>query len=122
MVTSKRYDNEKLIEECFYDSSNVVYSKLLDNKDALKTLFVVFSSGDQYRYDDVSVTAYLSFREEESTGKGLNKYIACRLNGKPKYKYEKVGKVNLEELKLLREALEPKEEIAEQETDAQTEV
>ena len=66
MVTSKRYDNEKLIEECFYDSSNVVYSKLLDNKDALKTLFVVFSSGDQYRYDDVSVTDYLSFREEES--------------------------------------------------------
>lgn len=124
MVTFKNYDNVNLIEECFYDSSNILYSKLLDKKDELKTLYIVFSNGQQYRYDNVSVTDYLSFRNEESTGKALNKYISRKgIDGKPKYAYEKVEAMSREQVDTRRSELQILTEGSEQsvQTDNQEE-
>lgn len=81
------------VDYTWYDSSNIVYSECIDNNDALKTLKVVFSNGTQYQYNDVDVRHYLMFRNDQSQGKALNKYI--KSNG---YEYAKLENANLQEI------------------------
>lgn len=84
------------IDKAWYNSSNIVYSECIDNKDALKTVKITFKNGTEYSYFDVPVQDYLMFREDASQGKALNKFIKS-------YKYEKhEEKRNLE---LLNEEL-----------------
>ena len=87
------YSSKDSIDYTWYDSSTVKYSKCIDNADALKTLFVVFSNGRQYKYDDVDVNDYLLFREGLSSGKALNQYIKNK-----SYEYTKCEDANVEQL------------------------
>lgn len=73
------------VDKTWYNSSNVVYSECLDPEDDFKELKVVFANGNTYKYKDVDVNDYLLFREAESQGKALNKYIKSK-----GYEYEKM--------------------------------
>jgi hypothetical protein len=58
--------------ECLYDSSNIVASKYV-TKD--KKLALIFKSGRQYVYSDVTFIDYNKFETSESQGKTLNTII-----------------------------------------------
>ncbi len=91
MIKFNYYSNN--VDYTWYESSNIVYSECIDNDNALKTLKVVFSTGTQYQYNDVDVRDYLMFRNDQSQGKALNKYI--KGNG---YEYVKLENANLQEI------------------------
>lgn len=86
------------VDRTWYESSNVKYSECLDYENKLKTLRVVFNNGTQYEYKDVNVNDYLLFREDESQGKAINKYIKAK-----NYAFEKLENKNMS---LLTEELE----------------
>jgi hypothetical protein len=86
------YYNNKL-DKTWYSSSNIKYSECYDNENSLKTLRVVFNNGTQYLYEKVNVRDYLLFREDESQGKALNKYIKAK-----DYEYQKIEDVNIEDI------------------------
>lgn len=98
MLLKKFYNEEEKHEECFYKSSNICYSKCLDNEDALKTLKVIFNNGAVYLYKGVDVKDYLKFRESESQGKALYSYISNKVDGKPKYEYVRMSDVSISEV------------------------
>lgn len=91
MIKFNYYSNN--VDYTWYESSNIAYSECIDNDNALKTLKVVFSTGTQYQYNDVDVRDYLMFRNDQSQGKALNKYI--KSNG---YEYVKLENANLQEI------------------------
>lgn len=107
MLLFRYYDKDKKIDRAWYDSSNIIYSECDDNKDALKTLRIVFKKGDMYEYKEVDVNDYLMFMNgglDGSNGKAFYKFI------KPKYEVEKINSVTLdwinEELAKYREIKE----------------
>lgn len=65
--------------ECLYDSSNVLGSKYVKDQ---KKLAVIFKSGMQYVYSNVTNEDYKKFESGESQGKLLNTIIK-------KYTFEK---------------------------------
>ena len=65
--------------ENIYDSTNVMATKYDINK---RKLAVIFGSGHQYLYHDVTLEDYRKFEADESQGKAIHKYIK-------KYKYDK---------------------------------
>jgi hypothetical protein len=67
--------------ENIYDSSNVLASKYDVNQ---RKLAIIFESGHQYLYHDVTLEDYQKFESDESQGKAIHKYIK-------KYKNEKAG-------------------------------
>jgi len=58
--------------ECLYDSSNIVASKYV-TKD--KKLALIFKSGRQYVYSDVTFIDYNKFETSESQGRTFNTII-----------------------------------------------
>jgi len=82
------------VDYCWYDSTNVIYTECIDNKNKPKTLKVVFSNGTQYQYNDVNVNDYLLLREASSQGKALNRLIKEK-----KYEYVKLENADLEAIK-----------------------
>lgn len=101
LIISK-YNEQDRIEKSFYDSSNLIYSELKDNKDDFKDLKVVFSDGRVYVYNKISSINYVLFKNALSQGKALFKYIATK-----ECSYQKLDNVNVglleEEKKLLLE-------------------
>lgn len=93
------------VDKVWYNSSNIVYSECIDNRDALKEVKVVFKNGNEYSYLDVKVQDYLMFREDASQGKALNKFLK-------QYEYKKHEEKR--DLELLKEELENNLEIAKQ--------
>lgn len=91
-----KYENE--VDKAWYDSSNVIYSECVDNKNDYKDLFVTFKSGDTYHYKNVTVQDYLMFRSDVSQGKALNKFITKKVDGKFVYEYEKKEKKDVSKL------------------------
>lgn len=89
-IRTNLYENK--IDYCWYDSSNILYSECVDNKDDFKTLYIIFKNGIKYVYKNVNVNDYLMFRTDLSQGVALNKYLK-------KYDYEKLETINLSELK-----------------------
>ncbi len=89
----EKKNNTTGIQHSWYDSSNIKYSKCIDEEGKLKILDVVFSNGTQYRYKDVNVNDVLLFENDSSQGKALNRLIKDK-----KYKYEKLENANLEEI------------------------
>ena len=83
------YEND--LDTAWYDSSNIIYSECDDVTDGLKVLRVTFKNGSTYQYKDVDVNDYLLFRENESQGKALNKFIK-------KYAYEKLDDKDVKEI------------------------
>lgn len=77
MILNKHEENGKI--ENIYDSTNVMASKYDINE---RKLAVIFGSGAQYLYHDVTLEDYRKFERDESQGKAIHKYIK-------KYKSEK---------------------------------
>ena len=65
--------------ENIYDSTNVIATKYDSNK---RKLAVIFGSGQQYLYHDVTLEDYRKFESDDSQGKAIHKYIR-------KYKFDK---------------------------------
>lgn len=99
MLIAKKWNEESRIEECFYESSNVFYSACYDKLDDLKQLTIVFKNGQQYVYNDIEVQDYIMFRDSQSQGSALNKFITIKPNGKAKYSYKRLSPVDLDEYK-----------------------
>jgi hypothetical protein len=95
-VLRSDYNLEKHIDEVWYESSNVIYSKFKENEeDNTGTLEVVFKGGKRYEYQKVVYQDYLSFKRglvEGSSGKAFNEYII------KKYKGEKLDDASVDEL------------------------
>jgi len=87
----EKYENNA--QYCWYDSTNVLFSKCFDNNPDLKALKVVFKNGATYMYKDVFVDDYTMFRDSDSTGSSFNKYIV------KKYKGVRIQDTDLVELK-----------------------
>ena len=101
-IIGKYYDSKTKTDKVWYESSNVVFSKFIENEfDNNGQLYVTFKNGATYHYKDVDmVTDYLLFKHggiDNSQGKTLNKQI------KGKYEYERVEDMDV---KLLAEELE----------------
>ena len=106
MILFRQYDKENRIDKAWYDSSNIVYSECDDHINALKTLRIVFKTGDMYEYENVDVNDYLMFMAgwlDGSNGKAFYKFIRNKYDG------NKLGPVNLEELKQKIESLKEQE-------------
>ena len=89
MKIYNRYIDSK---DCtWYDSSNVYYSECQDSQDDVKQLKVVFKGGQTYLYKDVSIHDYIMFRDSDSNGSAIHKYIK-------KYSYVRLPDVNISEL------------------------
>jgi hypothetical protein len=95
-VLRKEYNLETHVDEVWYDSTNVVYSRFEENENEnMGDLYVVFKAGKQYIYKNVSYADYLYFKNglvEGSSGKALNEYIIKR------YKGEKTDDADITEL------------------------
>ena len=110
-IIFEKYDNENLIDYCWYDSSNVKFSKCYDKKDDYKDIDVTFKDGRTYRYFNVIVQDYILFKHggvDNSQGKALNKFIK-------KYKCERIedndiSKLNEECQLLIEESKKDKDE------------
>lgn len=87
---NKNGDN---VDRTWFDSSTIKYSECIDKSNELKTLKVTFNNGTQYEYKKINVNDYLLFRENVSTGKGLNKYIKLK-----EYEYEKIENADIDAL------------------------
>lgn len=75
---------------CYFDSSNILCCKY---KRDTKQLAVIFKSGTQYVYENVTIYTFQRFKVSKSQGKGLNKHI------KGKFDYSKVeGKIDTKPL------------------------
>ena len=104
------------IEHCWYESSNIFYTKVDFSKSEKKILneipglsfnvptvdvLVVFNRGAQYLYKGVEIHDYTSFvnvlnREDSSSiGKSFNKFIK-------NYPFEKLEKIDISELEKIR--------------------
>jgi hypothetical protein len=77
MILNKFEQDGKI--ENIYDSTNVLASKYDINEGKLA---IIFGSGAQYLYHDVTFEDYRKFERDESQGKAIHKYIK-------KYKNEK---------------------------------
>lgn len=95
-VLRSDYDLEKHVDEVWYESSNVIFSRFTENEEKnTGTLEVVFKGGKLYEYKEVAYQDYLSFKRglvEGSSGKAFNEYII------KKYKGEKLDEVSIDEL------------------------
>ena len=117
-IIGKSYDEQTRTDKVWYESSNVFFSKFVENEfDNNGQLYVTFKNGATYHYKDVDmVTDYLLFKHggiDNSQGKTLNKQI------KGKYEYERVEDVSIdlltEELKKINN--QPEDTDAEQDTE-----
>ena len=70
MILLKHEENGSI--ECLYESSNVLGSKYIINE---KKLAVIFKSGSQYVYNDVTYDEYRKFELAKSQGKILNSVV-----------------------------------------------
>lgn len=73
MKLYSKYENSQ--EFCWYDSSNIIFSKCYDNPGDCKVVKIIFKNGRTYLYKDVDVNDYIMFRDAESNGSAFTKYI-----------------------------------------------
>ena len=81
------------VDYTWYNSSNIKYSECIDKDGELKTLNIVLSNGTQYQYVGLTVQDYLLFRDSDSQGKALNKYIKAK-----GYEFKKLDDANLDDI------------------------
>lgn len=72
MKLFSKYENSQ--ELCWYDSTNIIFSKCYDNP-YCKVVKIIFKNGRTYLYRDVDATDYVMFRDSESNGSAFTKYI-----------------------------------------------
>ena len=73
MKIYSKYENSQ--EFCWYDSTNVMFSKFYDNQGSSNVLKVIFKQGQTYLYKDVDANDYVMFRDADSNGSAFSKYI-----------------------------------------------
>jgi len=83
----KRQEKDNIIK-ALYDSSNILASTYDSNKN---NLTIMFKSGTQYKYSNVSKSDYMRFEIAESQGSVFNTHIK-------KYAFEKLGNVDATEI------------------------
>ena len=71
-LTYNKYLNRQ--DHCWYDSSNIVYSKFFDIGGPT-SMKIVFKGGRTYLYRDVDPNDYIQFKLAESNGEAFNKFI-----------------------------------------------
>ena len=97
----KRKEKENKVK-AIYDSSNILASTYdLNNGD----LTLIFKSGSQYKYPNVSKSDYMRFEIAESQGKVFNTHIK-------KYTFEKMDNFDVGEISVEIETLANKEKEA----------
>lgn len=105
MLIFKHYDEEKHIQEAWYDSSMIAYTLMTeDEKENKGDLFVTFKNGSTYKYKNVEFGDYvllLCGGTDISQGKTMNKVI------KKKYDFERVE--DKDTLRLMQRMSELKE-------------
>ena len=92
MILNKHVNEGKI--ENIYDSTNVIATKY---DMGINKLAVIFGSGQQYLYHDVTMEDYQKFEDSDSQGKAIHKYIK-------KYKNEK--STNLVDVTIIKEQIE----------------
>lgn len=94
---SKIYENySNNIQCCWYDSSNVIFSKCYDNDGDEKVVKIIFKNGRTYLYKGVNVYDYINFRDAQSNGSAFNKYMS-------KYTAVRIQDTDLDKLNELKE-------------------
>ena len=87
MLLYKHYDEKEGVQEVWYDSSMIVYTRMTEDEHENKgDLYVTFKNGATYKYKDVTFGDYVLLLyggTDVSQGKTMNKII------KPKYQYER---------------------------------
>lgn len=108
-VIVNKYDEEKEIFYSFYESSNILYSELIEKKDKLKDLIVVFKGGRCYKYFDIHVQDGLYFSyglKNNSIGESFNNIII-----KKGYRFEKLENADLNKLNEFKEQIIQEQEL-----------
>ena len=95
MIKYNKYINNE--DYTWYNSSNVIFSKCYDNSTDTKTIKLVFKNGRTYVYKDVNVSDYLNFKNAQSNGEAVNKYII------KKYQGVRISDTNIEDLDNLQQ-------------------
>jgi len=73
MLVLRKVKDDSQIIESYYKSSNILYSAYNQTNGELN---IVFNSGRQYTYEDVSIKEFIKFEKDDSQGKYFNKNIA----------------------------------------------
>jgi hypothetical protein len=92
MLIFSKYIEDK-IDMAWFDSSNIVYAECDESDTAEKTVRVTFKNGSQYEYYKVNVNDWVMFKNADSQGKALNKYIK-----KDSYEYKKIWDNDIESI------------------------
>ena len=95
MKLYSKYENSQ--EFCWYDSSNIIFSKCYDNPGDCKVVKIIFKNGRTYLYKDVDVNDYIMFRDAESNGSAFTKYIK-------KYAATRIQDTDLSKLEELKDS------------------
>lgn len=94
MILKKIYNEKEHIQEIWYDSTMIYYTKMVEDEfENIGDLYVTFKNGTTYKYSKVSFEDYMVFiggGTDASQGKTLNKVI------KSKYEYEKIGNADMQ--------------------------
>lgn len=93
MKVYSKYENSQ--EFCWYDSTNVIFSKCYDNPGDSKVVKIIFKNGRTYLYKDVSANDYVFFRDSQSSGNGFSQYIK-------KYTATRIQDTDLDKLEELK--------------------
>ena len=94
MKIYSKYENSQ--EFCWYDSSNILFSKCYDNPGNLKVVKLIFKNGRTYLYKDVEANDYVVFRDAESNGSAFTKHIK-------KYAATRIQDTDLDKLNEMKE-------------------
>ena len=110
------------VEECWYDSSNVLHTSCVDKDDDYKDVTAVFKGGRTYLYRAVDVKDYVAFRDSESQGKALRRFLDVDEGGKKRYQVARLSDTDLGGLEKRRaEAEEENRKDAEREKEREQE-
>lgn len=101
MIEYNKYINNE--DYTWYNSSNIIFSKCYDNNIDTKTLKLVFKNGRTYVYKDVNVADYVNFKNAQSNGEAVNKYII------KKYQGVRISDTDIEQLNNLRKTFTDEE-------------
>lgn len=93
-VIFEKYENNAQL--CWYDSTNIMFSKCYDNPGDNKVVKIIFKNGRTYLYKDVDVNDYVAFRDAGSNGSAFSKYIK-------KYTATRIQDTDLEKLNELKD-------------------
>ena len=100
-----KYENSQ--EFCWYDSSNIIFSKCYNNPGDYKVVKIIFKNGRTYLYKNVDVKDYIMFRDAESNGTAftqhIKKYAATRIQDTDLSKLEELKNSFINESQELQE-------------------